>query len=214
MPLSQVAWQLSDPHARRLIAPGDAFRPWRLTPDGHDEALAVQRAAIARGDRPMRLDTRREAVLGDLCHQCFGPRAVAALLPLLRLHGIAVSGVAASGERAPIDALLLTQLVIDLDNDTAWTLDNALRWRALAATRAAEATPIPRSEPAAERPAAKRTVQSETARWYRETYPSGHPVGRKLDMLASEAAQVLGRTVSTRTMRRAVVGIRRTSAAK
>lgn len=212
VPLSQVAWQLSDPRVRRLIAPGDALLPWGLTPDGHDEALAVQRAAIARGDRPMRLDARRDAVLGDFCHQCLGPRAVAALLPLLRLHGIAVSGVAASGARAPIDALLLSQLVIDLARDTAWTLDNALRWRALAATRAAEAVPAPRREPLPKRPE-RRTVQAELARWYRETYPAGHPVGRKLDALAAEAAPVLGRTVSGRTMRRAVLDVRRTTAA-
>lgn len=212
VPLSQVAWQLSDPRARRLIAPGDAAVPWLLTHDGLDEALAVQRAAIASGGRLMRLAARREEVLGDLRHQCFGPRAVAALLPLLRLHGIVVSGVAASGARATIDPLLLSQLMIDLANDTACTRDDTLHWHALAATRPAEAPPAPRPMPRPG-PLPRRTVQSELARWYRETYPSGHPVGRKLDALAAEAAKVLGRTVSGRTMRRAVVESRRTSAA-
>ena len=202
--LSRVAWQLSDPKARRLIEPGDVLLPWRLTREGHDEALAVQRAAIARGDRPLRLAARRDEVLRDLCGRCFGPRPAAALLAVLRAHRIAVSGVSASGERVAIDPLLLSQLMVDLKNDTAWTGDGTQQWRALAATRAAEARPDPAAQPLP-----KRTVQAELARWYRETYPAGHPVGRKLDMLASEAAGVLGRTVSGRTMRRAVVEARR-----
>lgn len=206
MSLSEVAWLLSDPQARRLIKSGDGPFRWELSREGFDEALAIQRAAIARGDRPMRLADRREEVRRLACHECFGPRPTAALVRLFVQHAIAVSGVAANGMRGAIDPLLLSQLLIDLAEDKAMTRDGALHWRALAATRGVETV-------VASPPAVRRTVQSELARWYRETYPSGHPVGRKLDTLAFEATQVLGRTVSTRTMRRALVEARRTTAA-
>jgi hypothetical protein len=205
--LSRVAWLLSDVQSRRRISPPDNMLPWRLSSDGSDEALAIQRAAIARGDKPMRLGARYAEVERDALWKCFGSKAVAALLLLLARHDIAVSGVPLSGgERVTLDRLLLSQLAFSLRNDAAWTHDGAREWRALAATRPAQTARAP------SRPPEKRTVQGELARWYSRTYPSGHPAGRKLDTLAVEAAGMLGRTISTRTLRRAVADARKAGA--
>src|SRR5262249_28060832 len=92
-------------------------------------------------------------------------------------------------------------LMVDLQHDRAMTQTGDVAWHALAvewpAAAKAEAAALP-----------VRTLQGEFVKWYAGVYPDGHPVGKKHDELAFEAARALGRKVSTRTVRRSLKDFR------
>ena len=104
------------------------------------------------------------------------------------------------------------KLPFDLQNDETVTLDGRTKWQALAAGWPAGYIPVLRAEAfdmlperGPELPSrAPATLQGAFAEWYGAAYPDGHPVGKKHDDLAFEAARSLGRKVSARTVRRSL----------
>lgn len=139
---------------------------------------------------------------------CFGDPQWCLLLETLMKTGLRVSGVVGHGERVEIDELLLMRLHVDLPNDEAGTVDGRTKWHALAAGWPVGYIPVLRAEAFAELPELPArepaTLQGAFADWYRGAYPDGHPVGKKHDDLAYEAARSLGRKVSARTVRRSL----------
>jgi hypothetical protein len=162
---------------------------------------------------------RRDEVLKEALRWCFGDPQWCLLLETLMKTGLRVSGVVGHGERVEIDDLLLMRLHVDLQTDEAVTLDGRTKWQALAAGWPSGYIPVLRAEAfdgLPDRPArAPETLQGAFAEWYGAAYPDGHPVGKKHDDLAYEAARSLGRKVSARTVRRSLRDFRpRPSAAR
>jgi len=208
-PLSLLAWRMADPEYARWLTPGlYPDKPWGLSDLGAAEALRRQGFAPAAGQRLCKLWERRDEVLEEAARWCFGDPQWCLLLETLMKIGLRVSGVVGHGERVEIDELLLMRLHVDLQNDETVTLDGRTKWQALAAGWPAGYIPVLRAEafddlpelPARE-PA---TLQGAFAEWYGAAYPEGHPVGKKHDDLAFEAARSLGRKVSARTVRRSL----------
>src|SRR5205085_1329357 len=65
VPLSWLAWRLSGPQLRAWIVPGDGSSPWRLSQAGADQALRVQRAAIANNERLVPLHERCDRIQAE-----------------------------------------------------------------------------------------------------------------------------------------------------
>jgi hypothetical protein len=206
--LSLLAWRAANSEHARWIKPGlmPDF-PWSLSDDGRAEALRRQGFAPAAGQPLCKVRQRREEVLQDAMWWCFGDAAWCVLLDTLTSNGLKVSGVIGHGQRVEIDDLLLSQLMVDLKTDEATTVDGHTKWRALAAGWPVANMPVVRTDqfavvPSLPRPAA--SLQGAFVKWYSDAYPTGHPVGKKQDELAYEAARSLGRKVSARTVRRAL----------
>ncbi|MFI5030611.1 MAG: hypothetical protein ACHQPH_07920 [Reyranellales bacterium] len=204
----------------RWLAPGlYPDKPWSLSDLGRAEALRRQGFAPAAGQRLCKLWERRDEVLKEALRWCFGDPQWCLLLETLMKTGLRVSGVVGHGERLEIDELLLMRLHVDLQNDEAVTLDGRTTWQALAAGWPSGYIPVLRAEAfdaSSELPSrAPATLQGAFADWYGAAYPDGHPVGKKHDDLAYEAARSLGRKVSARTVRRSLRDFRpRPSAAR
>ncbi len=210
--LSLLAWRAADSEYARWIKPGllPEF-PWTLSDLGRAEAIRRQGFAPATGQPLCKLWERRDEVLKDALWWCFNDAAWCVLLDTLMSRGLKVSGVIGNGPRVEIDDLLLTHLHVDLSRDEATTVDGDIKWRALAAGWPVPHMPVVRSEQLATIPSLPRvaaSLQGAFVQWYRDTYPAGHPVGKKQDVLAFEAARSLGRKVSARTVRRALSDFR------
>jgi len=212
-PLSLLAWRMADPEYARWLTPGlYPDKPWGLSDLGAAEALRRQGFAPAAGQRLCKLWERRDEVLEEAARWCFGDPQWCLLLETLMKTGLRVSGVVGHGERVEIDELLLMRLHVDLQNDEAVTLDGRTKWQALAAGWPSGYIPVLRAEAfdmlperGPELPSrAPATLQGAFAEWYGAAYPEGHPVGKKHDDLAFEAARSLGRKVSARTVRRSL----------
>jgi hypothetical protein len=218
--LSRLAWRLADCEYAGWIEPGSFPEfSWRLSKAGLDEALRRQRMAPAMGQPPCTLSQRRDEVLKEAMRWCFGDHAWCVLLDRLIRTGLRISGVIGHGPRVEIDDLLLCRLAIDLRHDEAVTVDGETKWRALAVGWPSGHIPVLRTEAFAELPELPArepaTLQGAFVKWYADAYPEGHPVGKKHDDLAFEAARSLGRKVSARTVRRSLRDFRpRPSAAR
>lgn len=219
-PLSLLAWRMADSEYARWLTPGlYPDKPWRLSELGAAEALRRQGFAPAAGQRLCKLWERRDEVLKEATRWCFGDPQWCLLLETLMRTGLRVSGVVGHGERVEIDELLLMRLHVDLQNDEAGSIDGRTKWQALAAGWPSGYIPVLRAEAFdsfTELPSrAPATLQGAFAEWYGAAYPDGHPVGKKHDDLAYEAARSLGRKVSARTVRRSLRDFRpRPSAAR
>lgn len=207
VPLSSMAWRADDrAYGRWIERTHFPEIPWTISFEGKREAQRRRQFALATGERAGSLTERSKEVIRDAVRWCFSDAAWCLLLGRLRAERLRVSGVV-NGLRLEIDDLLLSQLLVDLEHDTATTRDGRQTWHALAVV----SPPADDAECAAT-PA--RTLLSEFGKWYTGTYPAGHPVGKKHEELAYEAAQSLGRKVSGRTVRRALRDFRRPSAAR
>ncbi|HSI01227.1 MAG TPA: hypothetical protein VLA02_11535 [Reyranella sp.] len=189
-PLSILAWSADQfAYGEWIERSGFADFPWTLASEGRREAQRRRQFALARGEPAGLLTERSGEVIREAVGWCFSDAAWCLLLGWIQISGLRVSGVQA-GSRTVVDPLVLVHLVVDLEHDTATTRDGELTWHALTV----------------EWP---RTLQAEFGKWYAGAYPSGHPVGKKHDELAHEAAHSLGSKVSGRTVRRALRDFRR-----
>jgi hypothetical protein len=197
--LSMLAWSADQfAYGEWIERSGFADFPWTLSAEGRREAQRRRHLALAKGEPAGSLTERSGEVIREAVSWCFSDAAWCLLLGWLQTCRLEVSGVQA-GSRTVIDALLLPHLVVDLEHDAAMTRDGETTWHALAVDWPA---PARLSAPPA------RTLQGEFGRWYAAAYPAGHPVGMKYDELAYAAARSLGRTVSARTVRRALRSFR------
>lgn len=200
-PLSILAWSADQLAYGEWIKRSDFPEfPWTVSFAGKREAQRRRQLAIARGEPAGSLTERSGEVLRDAVQWCFGDASWCLLLGWIRTCGLQVSGIH-RGSRVVIDDLLLGHLIVDLQHDRAMTQNGDAAWHALAI----EWPEAAKAEAASSPP---RTLQGEFAKWYAGTYPDGHPVGKKHDELAFEAARSLGRKVSARMVRRSLKDFR------
>lgn len=200
--LSTLAWSADRfAYGEWIERSGFADFPWTISFEGRREAQRRRQFALAKGEAAGSLTERSGEVLRDAVRWCFSDASWCLLLGWIQTCGLQVSGVRA-GARTVIDELLLPHLVVDLEHDMATTCDRESTWHALALEWPASKAEAAASSPFT--PLPMRTLQGEFVQWYRDAYPTGHPIGKKQDELAYEATRTLGRKVSARTVRRAL----------
>jgi hypothetical protein len=215
-PLSTLSWNANQGSygdwIERNRFPGF---PWVLSAAGQCEAEHRRQLAFARGEILGPPTATASEVIADAVGWCFSDAAWCLLLGQIQARGLWVSGVR-YGTREVIDALVLTELFVDLTKDIAMLWRGRWTWHALAIEWDAPEKEAPSLTLASsELLPTERSLRSEFAKWYAAVYPQGHPVGKKQEDLAYEAAGALGRKVSARTVRRSLRAFQpRTSAAR